>query len=154
MTSAAVDPSATALAAVQAYCGWHIGPSQEDTLILDGSGASLLMLPSLHVTDVASISADYDGGLTVLDPTSYDWSAVGMIELRNGCFPHRFRSVTVTFTHGYSEMPANVQAVVDQITAGGIGPQAIQVGQVRVQVQSGWLSAESLLAPYKLPPRP
>lgn len=140
----------TSEALVTAFCGWHIAPSRTVTLRLDGSGARSILLPSLHVTDVASVSSDG----VVLDPDRYDWSEAGIVELRGGCFTSRLRGVSVTFTHGYDTMPPEVQAVIGELDGSGIGPQPVQVGQVRVETSDGWTSAESILAPYKLPPRP
>lgn len=143
-------PEGAAQDLVTAFCGWHISPVKTETLVLDGTGSRTLILPSLHVTDVLELVNDG----TVVDPESFDWSKRGMIELRSGRFSRRFRSISVSLTHGYDFMPAQVQTVIDQLTASGIGPQPVQVGQVRVETASGWVSAESILAPYRLPSRP
>lgn len=97
-----------AQASVRAYCGWHIAPNVEQTVTLDGEGGTLLMLPSPHVTDVSAITVD---GEDIKDRA--DWSGNGMIRLRSGRFPDRFRSVQVTFRHGYDpdEVP-DVQSII------------------------------------------
>ena len=39
---------AAARSFVEQYCGWHIAPVREDTVLLDGNGLKILQLPSLH----------------------------------------------------------------------------------------------------------
>lgn len=144
------DATLAAEALVTAYCGWHISPSRTETLVLDGPGGRTLLLPTLHVIEVAAVTSD---GIT-LDPDSYDWSETGIVELRSGRFSRRLRGVTVTLTHGYTFMPDEVQQVIDYMAGAGFGPRAVQVGQVRVETPTGWVAAESILDRYKLPPRP
>jgi len=139
-----------AQALVTAYCGWHIAPSKTETLTLDGPGTRTLLLPSLHVTEITSVVNEG----TELDTDAYDWSDAGIVELRHGWFSRRLRGLTVTLTHGYDTMPADVAAVIAQIDGTGFGPQAVQVGQVRVETASGIVTASSILDRYKLPPRP
>ena len=43
-----------ASAAVRRYCGWHIGPVAEETLVLDGPGGDLLVLPTLRLEAVTA----------------------------------------------------------------------------------------------------
>lgn len=97
---------AAATSAIRRYCGWHIAPEATETLTLDGPGGSLLRLPSLHVTDVVSVTND---SVAVTDP---EWSANGLIR---GCWTSKFRGVVVTFTHGYQVCPDDVYAVAVQM---------------------------------------
>jgi hypothetical protein len=118
-----VDAGASALAQVQAYCGWHIAPVVDETLTLDGTGTSALLLPSLHVVSIDSVS---ECG-TELDPETYSWSEAGLI--RRGTqlwvsygydqprWTNAFRAIEVTLSHGYEEMPAEVQGVIDALSA-------------------------------------
>lgn len=153
-----VDQTDAAEALVRAYCGWHVAPSQTDTVYVDGTGTRNLMLPSLHVTDVSVVT---DDGVTLVD--TYEWSADGRLFYSSGYFTGKFRGVEVTFTHGYDEMPDDVQNVIEQIAARGASTGAyVQVGQVRVATDSSGAPLSSsltdadkaALAPYKLPPRP
>lgn len=145
------DTTPTAAEAlVTAYCGWHIAPPRTETITLDGPGTRTLLLPSLHVTEISSVISDG----TTLDPDCYDWSESGIVELRGGWFSRRLRGVSVALKHGYETMPADLAAVVSQIDGTGFGPQAVQVGQVRVQTADGVQAAGSILDRYKLPPRP
>jgi hypothetical protein len=149
-----------AQALVTAYCGWHIAPSKTETLTLDGPGGQTLLLPSLYVTNLTEVTSEG----TVFDINTYDWSEAGIIELRCGCFSCRLRSVTVTLTHGYPNMPADVEAVIARVDDRGTSDSgAIQsVGQVRYATTSSGVGVgmaltdfdRAILDRYKLPPRP
>jgi hypothetical protein len=140
---------------IRAYCGWHVAPNITETVLLDGRGGSHLWLPSLHVTAVSSISNEG----TVLTTAEYDWSVSGYVELRNwALWSSRPRQISVTFTHGYEDIPADLVGVAASIAArAGSSPAGIK------RQSSGPFSAEyevellgdekSTLGRYKLPPR-
>jgi hypothetical protein len=156
MTADAAYTEFAAKNLVTNYCGWHIGPSVNDTIILDGSGGRSLLLPSLRVTEVSAVSVDG----TLLNADQYDWSASGIVELRCGVFTSRLRGVTVTLTHGYDLMPDDVQNVINGLIdrAGTSTPGVQQVGQVRYWIGSDGIGVglslsaadRAVLAPYKL----
>jgi len=149
------DPRLPALVAgasdgVRLACGWHVAPVVRQTLVLDGTGGSVMQLPSGHVTGVEAVRVD---GADV----EFDWSAAGMVSLRSGCFPERFRCVEVTLTHGWPSAPAVVAVVVQAVLGAAASPMGAtreQAGQVAVSwARTGLaLSAEDrvLLAPYTL----
>ena len=150
-----VDEAAwdAACAAVRAYCGWHVAPSVTQTITVDGPGGSLLFLPTLHLTDVSSITSD---GTAVTDP---EWSEAGMVR---GSWTERFRGVTVTMTHGYTSCPDEIVGVLREAADRGVEGSAVsQVGQVRAGGVGGvpgaasfMLEQRAVLDRYKLPPRP
>lgn len=148
-------------ALVRSYCGWHIAPSRADEVaVLPATLGQVALLPSLHVTDVSSITED---GVPV-DETDYTWAPNGVLIRSWGWNA----SVAVTFTHGYSAVPAEVTAVVQAIAQRAVdNPSSL----VRVQKgpfadtysQTGFnqslplalLDAEKeILDHYRLPPRP
>jgi len=94
--------------AVRTVAGWHIAPSVETTVKVRTSGR-VVLLPSLYVTAVASIT-DRDG--RAID--GWDWLPEGIVERDHGRFP---RIVTVTFTHGYAKVPADLLSIISE-TAG------------------------------------
>lgn len=165
----AEDATARAEAEVQSYCRWHIAPSKTETVTLDGSGALSLLLPSLHVTDVATVTEHGE------DVTDYDWSASGVLR-RGSSTPRwgsscygwsaRFRAVTVTFTHGYEAWPLELRAVIERLAAraaeSSTGPAVLsQVGSVSYATGEDGLPLTATLGAldravldrYKLPPR-
>lgn len=117
------DPLAQA--AMVAYCGWD--PTEHVTnqlVLLNGNGTSLLTLPSLHVTDVSAVTVtdrwDRSVDLTIgTGSADLSWSEDGVLSL-TGCglvraFPEGLRNVAVTYSGGYPEVPAELQAVLDSI---------------------------------------
>lgn len=147
-------------AVVRSYCGWHIAPSRADVeLTLKPSNATVLTLPSLHVTEV---TVEEDG--VELTDDEFAWDANGVLTR----YPGWCAEVDVTFTHGYATVPADVQAVVQSIAQRAVNnPGSV----VRVQdgpfsetySQTGFnqslpialLDAEkTILDHYRIPPRP
>ena len=156
------DPQAAldrATATVRAYCGWHVAPQATTSVVVDAPDSTVL-LPSLHVTDVASVTVDGEP-VPVGDVV---WGEDGVLKL-NRC--SRRGRVEVTFTHGYDVVP-NVAGVILALAArekeNPTGVARAQVGQVSEtysqaahnQTAGGSLLAteRASLAPYKLPTRP
>ena len=108
--------------AIRAFCGWHVAPSVEETLVLDGPGSGVLHLPSLHVTDVLEVLND---GTPIQDP---EWSAAGLIR---GPWTTKFRGVRVRLVHGYpaDDLPYALQAAAARLQATAALAAA---GQVRI----------------------
>lgn len=101
--------TSAAAASVRTKCEWHIAPSVTETVKLR-AGGSVVLLPSLHVTDVASVVDVNDAEIT-----GWDWSPEGIIELPYGGFP---RFVTVTFTHGYPDCPDDLLPIIAERAVG------------------------------------
>lgn len=142
---AADDPRLPALldgvsAAVRAYCRWHVAPVLTHELVLDGRGARVLLLPTTHATAVTDVTV-CGAALTADD---YEWSASGMLRKRSGCWPDRYRSVTLTLEHGYdlADVP-DLAEMVQQVAARAF---ASPMGSVREQV-GPFASAASQVAP-------
>lgn len=95
--------------AIQSECGWHIAPLKTETITLDTNGSASLILPTLKVTNVSQVLLH---GVDVTDQVS--WSASGALRLGRGhrAWPRAFRSVEVTFTHGYEEIPRVLLSLV------------------------------------------
>lgn len=157
------DALARAEAEVRAYCGWHIAPSRDETFALDGSDANVLMLPTLHMTDLLSLSVD-DQTVEVSD--DIEWSVAGYIR-RGAAWTSRLRGVVVEITHGYDELPLDVTAVIERVSVRARelseSSQVLsQVGQVRYAVGVDGLRNVPLLSEadrfvldrYRIPPRP
>jgi hypothetical protein len=95
------------------------------------------MLPTTHVTNVITVSEPWPGGVT-LDPSTYWVDERGWINFTPfqygfaptpatsslfpidtvrlfDAYPKHNRRVLVTFTHGYSVLPQNVQTVAFEL---------------------------------------
>lgn len=98
--------------AVREYCGWHIAPARTETLTADGSGSTLLELPTLHMTALAGVT---ESGTTV-DLDGVEWSTNGLIE-RDARWCRRRRGVTATVTHGYDDPPPWLVVLICAVAA-------------------------------------
>lgn len=76
---------------------------------VDGSGAKVLQLPTLALSDVKSVIED---GVE-LAPSSYSWSRTGVLRKRVGCWTPEYRGVVAVVDHGYDELE-DVEGVVLQ----------------------------------------
>lgn len=114
---------------VRKHCGWHIYPSlTNDVLVVNGTGTSLIELPTLYVEDVASVVED---GVTLVEGTDYDWDDTGSLfrigraaygygHMCNDEWTRKKRAVTVTLTHGYDEVPEDVAGIVCEMVAAAL----------------------------------
>ena len=76
-----------------------------ETDILDSDGGRALTLPCLPVHEVLALVIN---GRQVTD---FEWSASGAIRLDRP-IPDKWRSVQVTYRHGYAPVPKGIQDVV------------------------------------------
>lgn len=121
-------------ATIRNYCGWHLSPSIAVTLTgLPVGSDGILMLPSLFVTDVASVTMQGgpESDPVELDADTYVWYEGGWIEpVRSESWRYFQGSrgmppmlATVTFTHGYASLPADIKRVAYELAgwASGLG---------------------------------
>ena len=106
------------------------------------------------MTDIAvdGVSQDLD---------LFDWDASGWIAPRTGCWPGSWygtRALTVSFEHGYEDVPPSVTRAVQAIAQQGISnPSALRRIQAGPFVDEyavgggGGGSIADALAPYVLP---
>lgn len=76
-----------------------------ETVTLDSDGGRVLTLPCLPVHEVSELVID---GQQVTD---FEWSTSGAIRLDRP-IPDKWRSVQVTYQHGYDPVPKGIQDVV------------------------------------------
>jgi hypothetical protein len=147
-------------AAVRNWCGWHVYPQLQETVTLDGPGGRYLALPTKHV---AAISAVLEHGLTLVDGVDYRWSGDGSIKRLTRSWTDDYRAVTVTYSHGFDDVPdvaAVVLSVAARQLASPMGAVSESAGGVSVKWSEttrgvagglGILDHEySLLAPYRI----
>lgn len=149
-------------ALVRSHCGWHIARSRTEMVTLDASGSAVQVLPSLHVTAVASVT---DNGV-LIDPADYHWSEAGVLTRVGGWWGAR--KIVVEMTHGYDVIPLEVTGIVQAVAQRafdnpGSRPREQGGPFSDTYSQSGLNQAPALalldaekatLARYKLPPRP
>lgn len=142
---------AQAQALVRAFCGWHIAPSRTETVTLRGYGQRRIFLPSLYVTDVASVTVEGSAYTVDLD---YTWTEQGVLRRLGGWWTAD-EDIVVEFTHGYAAPPAEVTGVVQAVALRLIGSPAniAQVGQVRYATADTIAATDAAaLGPYRVIP--
>lgn len=92
---------------IRTQCEWHIAPSETATVKLRGGG-SIILLPTMHVTEVVSVVDSYGNQVT-----GWEWLPSGVIENPAGFPPF----VSVTFTHGYPACPPELLPVIAERAA-------------------------------------
>lgn len=118
-----VDKAAweSAFSAARLHCGWHIAPQVSETVTVDGSGRFIQTLPTKYLVDLTSITND---GHAVARP---DWSQMGLVEQRYNRWTARFRGVVAEMTHGYEELPKELEAVLTAVARGDFSGVTSQV---------------------------
>src|SRR5699024_5956494 len=104
---------------IRRYCRWHVAPEVEVTeQVLDGPGGHLLVLPTLRLTKVSALAVRTHEGWNDWDAEALEaleWSANGEVYRRRR-WPRRFRSVRMSYTHGFEDAPDLVQ-IIQQVVA-------------------------------------
>jgi hypothetical protein len=108
---------------IRSYCHWHIAPQITQQRVFDGSGSEWLSLRSLKVVNVSNLVVRDDPW----DAADYTWSEDGWLQAKGRWndfvqfgrhrFPRQARSVSLTLTHGYDEMPGAILAVALGVAA-------------------------------------
>jgi hypothetical protein len=126
--------------AIRRWCGWHIALSRTEDLVLDGPGGRQFELPSKYVTAVNSVTETS----TAIDAAGYSWSQLGTLRRSDHqWWTRELRGLTVNLTHGYSEVPDDIQQAVLSILARQLSSP---LGVVREQTLSASVTW-SLTAP-------
>lgn len=137
-----------AVSQVRRIAGWHIAPRITQTVTLDHDGSSVVHLPSLLVTEVASVRDA--SGSSPRELTGWRWSADGML---SGSFPCGFRVLEVTFTHGFEACPEDLLPVLASRTQRRAMQESLGSRSVSYSAE-GDRAFESTLDSYRLGPRP
>lgn len=121
--SSEMSLQAVATNVVRAFCGWHVTPALRETLTVDGTGESKILLPSQHVGEVHQLMVD---GVEV---AAFNWSTDGWVVLHSGVFPNKPRCVEVDLTHGYRSAPELSRVVGKLAARGAMSPAGTIVNQ-------------------------
>lgn len=102
-------------AAVRNYLRWHLAPSVTETVVVDGSGADVLKLPTLHLTAVTAVTEDSD----TVELDDVEWTTAGYLK-RSSAWTRKLRGVSVAISHGYTTVPPEVREIVMNAAARGL----------------------------------
>lgn len=144
---------------VRRFCGWHIAPNLEQTIIPRPAEGGVLYLPTMAMTELVGITVD-GHPLGADELADVWWDSSGMLE-RPGGWPRRPRAVVVTIRHGFdmdevgdvAELIRNTSERNDVVKN---GLQRVQVGNRASSFahEAGRMhltpSQKDLLAPYVL----
>ncbi len=99
-----------ASAEIRRYCGWSISLEVVEDLEVDTFGGPMLFLQTMRLNSIESL---FLNGVEMVDSTDFSWSRRGVIRrLPVGvCWPKEFRSVVASYTHGYTNVPEEIQAL-------------------------------------------
>lgn len=106
---------------VRDFCGWHIAPVRTgETFTVYRGLCGRVYLPTLKLVAVTEILVE---GSTAADLSHFAWDAAGWVEPRAGyVWPYLgANSLTITFSHGYVDVPPSVQGVVQSIAQRSVG---------------------------------
>lgn len=125
-----LDDDDLAVIATDSACdvvrGWvdqELDESLNDTVVLDGNGADVLLLPELPVTAVDSVTL-YDGEsseelLVAGSDEDYLLGSGGLLYRMGNTWPEARQCITVVYDHGYAtgEVPSDIRLVALQVAA-------------------------------------
>lgn len=111
---------AAATDAVRNYCGWHVFPVVDRVIVLDGNGASEIILPTLRIENIVGV---VENGVT-LTATDYEWSRAGMLRRSNyHRWTTRYRALTVSLRDGFNRADDLVATVYSLAARAASSPQ-------------------------------
>lgn len=121
----AVDRIVQAEAAVRDFCRWHIAPTREDQVDIDGSEYVTQVLPTRNLVAVSNVQLD---GRPLVEGVNFKLDRVGILR-RIDCGRWCGR-LTLTMSHGYPMPPEAVQAVIGDLVKGAdsAGAASMQAG--------------------------
>lgn len=134
-----------AVAAIRSACGWHVAPIRTETLTLEATNG-VVILPTLRATGVVVV---IDG--TTLDASEYTLRpGVLLLGSLRGC-----GEVTVTLTHGYDDLPADLKRVALSMADTGTSPggRLKSAGPFSYEFPEG-SEDDTTIQRYALAPRP
>jgi hypothetical protein len=131
-----------ASSAVRTYCGWEISLQQNQTMYVEGSGSSLMTLPTLCLLTVQEVRAD----TVVLDPAVYPYrpSRKGQIWGYWQC------AVQYEFDvdHGFAQVPDVLKLVTMDLTSKQLSNPEGLTSATTGQVTRTWANTGAGSATY------
>lgn len=131
-------------AMIRRYCGWHISPVVTEDITVDGSGGSILSLPTLRLLDIVGLTEVWNSQVTyAYSPDEIEWSRNGYLRKRGGgAWTEAMRGITATIKHGFENADTGdltqlciTMSARAQSSPFGVTQQA--VGQVSVRMSAG-----------------
>lgn len=90
--------------------------SSDDTVTLDATGGTRLLLPRGLVTAVTSVTLTDDGTILV-DGEDFTWSSTGILTRLGDCWPCGPRTVAAAYTAGMAEVRKSLKRIAWRLAA-------------------------------------
>lgn len=103
------DVVASAAESVRSDAGWHIAPVVTETVILDGTGSKMLLLPTLKVVAVTEVRVWENDAWTVR--TGWRIGQSGTL-VHDDRWCYGLDSIQVDLQHGYTQAPADLLPII------------------------------------------
>lgn len=129
--------------AVRAYCGWELA-RETTTFQVDGTGGTVLTLPTLELIDVTEIRINDESqalGLPVTDYGRITWWRKGQLFRHAGWPLHSV--IEVDCLHGYDPVPDLIKLVTLDLASRTIANPEGLVSATVGQVSKQWASPSS-----------
>lgn len=123
--------------AVRAYCGWNLA-REETTFYFEGTGTSLITLPTLELISVEEVRANG----TAVDADTIVWSRQGQGHTAGSCWLRRTQ-YAVDVTHGYDPVPDLLRLVTLDLASRQVHNPMGLVSATVGQVSRTWSSGSS-----------
>lgn len=156
---------------IQNYTDQVLAYVASETVTLDGTGNDTMLLPELPVLDVSAVVVDSDtshalalNGPSFLSGADYGWvggmdgllirrrgqnvSYQGMFDARFGLWPGRRQSVQVTYSHGWSSIPADLQLLTAIIASRAFAQDGATAETVGTYI-ANYAAQPGEIAPYE-----
>lgn len=119
----------SACAEIRAYLSQDLDYTEDDVIVLDGTGHQTLLLPQLPVVAVNSVFID-KGEDTEEEVADYVIGFGGILNRRAG-WPWAFGNITVDYDHGYGayegiELPADLKNAALNIARSVANPASVE----------------------------
>lgn len=126
---------------IQNRTGQTITQVAGDVITLSPRGHSILVLPEVPVTAVASVVVE---GVTQVADTDYTWESYGLLFRPVGrTWGSKRRSVVVTYTHGYATIQDDLKMATCELVSrafqSGAGPNVAAISE---SLESGYSRTE------------
>lgn len=99
---------------IRDFCRWHVSPLMQVEYKRSGQYAEQVWLPAMQIQSIDEVT---------IDGTTWDAARVASIEFDEdtGWTNLCGRRVTITYTAGFEEVPANVETIALELAASALG---------------------------------
>lgn len=124
-----------ATAVIRNYCHQYLALVEDEALTMDFFGGAKIYLPEMPVNNVSDV---IENGETLTAGTDYKLGQFGILHRGGGRWKTGVQNIRVTYSHGYSIIPDDIQGVCTRAAA-----RIYQAG-LRAKDQNGIMGIASM----------